>query len=60
MRYQIGTPKGWMGSVIQAESVEDAIKCAKEDLLEDVLDVMDWQDEDGKPIILLVVADEES
>lgn len=57
--YQIGTPKGYMGSVFTADSDAEAIaKAEAPPYGEKVLDLMDWQDETGKPVILLVVRDE--
>lgn len=58
-RYQIGTPKGYMGEIFTADSTEAAIaKVEAPPIGEKVLDVTDWQAEDGSPVILLVVADE--
>jgi hypothetical protein len=56
-RYQFMTPKGMMGSRFTARSEAQAEARAIV-MGEDVLDLMDSIDEYGKPIILLVVADE--
>lgn len=56
--YQLGSPNGWRGSSFQAESDDEAKVVAKFKYHEDVLDLMDWQDEHGNPVVLLVVADE--
>ena len=59
MKWQLGSPSGWRGEVIEAGSAEEAIAVVEAaPYRERVLDVMDWQDEDGQPIGLLVVADE--
>lgn len=57
MRYVIGSPNGWRGSEIHAVSDEEA-KAAAALMGETVVDLMDWQDEDGRPCVLLVVPDE--
>jgi hypothetical protein len=55
--YQLGSPSRWVGSTHQAATDAEAIAWAKAGG-DEVLDIMDWQDEDGQPVILLVVADE--
>jgi hypothetical protein len=59
VRFQLGSPSGWLGSFIEAGSADEAIAIAEAPpYREQVLDVMDHRGEDGEPVILLVVADE--
>jgi hypothetical protein len=55
--YMIGSPSGWRGETFDAES-DDAAVARVEAGGDPVPDLMDWQDEDGRPVTLLVVADE--
>jgi hypothetical protein len=58
--YMFMTPKGMRGSSFEAYSDEEAETiAAKPPYCEKVLDMQEWLDEDGTPIILLVVADDE-
>ena len=59
MRYQIASPNGYMGPFIEAPDDKEATRIVETaPYRESVLDVMDWQDEEGNPLVLLVVADE--
>ncbi len=58
-RYQFMTPKGMTGSIIYARNEDSAVRQAESPPhSEEVLDLMTSLDEFGKPIILLVVADD--
>ena len=60
MRFQLGSPNGWVGSVIEAGSDAEAIAiAAAPPYREEVLDVTDIRGEDGETVWLLVVADDE-
>jgi hypothetical protein len=57
--YQFMTPKGMNGGSFEADSDEEAEAiAARPPYCEDVLDMQESLDEDGKSIVLLVVADE--
>jgi hypothetical protein len=59
-KYQLGSPNGWRGDTFTAASDEEAVaKAEAAPYFEHVLDLMDWQDEQGQPVVLLVVGDEE-
>jgi hypothetical protein len=60
-RYILGSPNGWLGSIIETDDDENAIQMAKELFGEKVLDITETEDpeNDRQMIWLLVVADEE-
>jgi hypothetical protein len=59
-RYQLGSPNGWKGSYIETDNDDNAIEIAEGPLFrEEVLDIQETTDEDGSPLLLLVVSDEE-
>jgi hypothetical protein len=58
VKFQFISPSGWVGSTFEAGSDAEAVKIAKAaPYFEKVLDVIDWQDEDGNAVVGLVVKD---
>jgi len=60
-KYQLGSPNGWLGAIIETDDDENAIDMAKKIYGEKVLDITEAEDPegDGKMLWLLVVSDEE-
>jgi hypothetical protein len=56
-RYVTGTPSGGPFSTPKLFDTEAQAREWTEKNYGDVLDVMDWQDEDGQPVVMFVVAD---
>ena len=59
-RYQIMSPNGWMGAVIETDDDDNAVQMAKSIYGEtEILDLQTSLDDHNKEIILIVVPDEE-